>query len=100
MSADLPLLYAKDGAVATFTLNRPAARNALAKTLKGNTDGVALVKSLSKPATVPWAVNLLYWHGFVSYENYANWTQYNCNDAVNAGEVCISSSNSYLFLSG
>ena len=27
--ATLPLLYAKDGAIATFTLNRPAARNAL-----------------------------------------------------------------------
>jgi enoyl-CoA hydratase len=33
MSADLPLLYAKDGAVATFTLNRPAARNALSPEL-------------------------------------------------------------------
>jgi enoyl-CoA hydratase len=29
MSEMLPLLYRKDGAVATFTLNRPAARNAL-----------------------------------------------------------------------
>jgi enoyl-CoA hydratase len=29
MSLELPLLYAKDGPVATFTLNRPAARNAL-----------------------------------------------------------------------
>ncbi len=29
MSDSLPLLYAKDGAVATFTLNRPASRNAL-----------------------------------------------------------------------
>ena len=29
MSGPLPLLYEKDGAVATFTLNRPAARNAL-----------------------------------------------------------------------
>ncbi|MCB2006484.1 MAG: enoyl-CoA hydratase/isomerase family protein [Rhodoferax sp.] len=30
---DLPLLYTKDGAVATFTLNRPAARNALSPEL-------------------------------------------------------------------
>jgi len=30
--------------------------------------------------------NLLYWHGMVSYENYYNWTKYNCNIAVNAGE--------------
>lgn len=29
MHTELPLLYEKDGAVATFTLNRPAARNAL-----------------------------------------------------------------------
>ena len=28
-ATDLPLLYEKDGAIATFTLNRPAARNAL-----------------------------------------------------------------------
>jgi hypothetical protein len=36
-----------------------AARNALAKTLKG--DEAARVKALSKPTVVPWAVNQLYW---------------------------------------
>jgi serine carboxypeptidase-like clade 2 len=30
--------------------------------------------------------NLLYWHGMVSYENYYNWTKYNCNVAQNAGQ--------------
>lgn len=39
-----------------------AARNALAKSLKGDAASVSLVKSLSKPAQVPWAVNLLYWN--------------------------------------
>jgi len=24
--------------------------------------------------------NLLYWHGFISYSNYANWTTHGCND--------------------
>jgi hypothetical protein len=36
-----------------------AARNALAKTLKG--DEAARVKTLAKPTVVPWAVNQLYW---------------------------------------
>jgi hypothetical protein len=36
-----------------------AARNALAKTLKG--DDAAQVKRLEKPAVVPWTVNQLYW---------------------------------------
>jgi len=36
-----------------------AARNALAKTLKG--DEAARVKALAKPTVVPWAVNQLYW---------------------------------------
>jgi hypothetical protein len=37
-----------------------AARNALAKSLKG--DDAASVKRLEKPVTVAWAVNQLYWH--------------------------------------
>jgi hypothetical protein len=36
-----------------------AARNALAKTLKG--DEAASVKRLEKPTVVPWAINQLYW---------------------------------------
>lgn len=36
-----------------------AARNALAKTVKG--DDAARVKALAKPTVVPWAVNQLYW---------------------------------------
>jgi len=36
-----------------------AARNALAKTLKG--DDAKRVKALAKPTVVPWAVNQLYW---------------------------------------
>jgi hypothetical protein len=36
-----------------------AARNALAKTLKG--DDARSVKTLAKPTVVPWAVNQLYW---------------------------------------
>src|SRR5437773_10087717 len=36
-----------------------AARNALAKTLKG--DEAARVRALAKPTVVPWAVNQLYW---------------------------------------
>jgi len=33
--------------------------------------------------------NLLYWHGFVSYNNYFNWTSHNCNDPDNAaGAIC------------
>jgi hypothetical protein len=36
-----------------------AARNALAKTVKG--DEAARVKALAKPTVVPWAVNQLYW---------------------------------------
>lgn len=36
-----------------------AARNALAKTLKG--DAAARVKALAKPPVVPWAINQLYW---------------------------------------
>jgi hypothetical protein len=36
-----------------------AARNALAKTLKG--DEAARVKALAKPTVVPWAVNQLFW---------------------------------------
>lgn len=43
-----------------------AARNALAKTLKG--DDAKLVKALAKPAAVPWAVNQLYWHARSAYE--------------------------------
>lgn len=39
-----------------------AARNALAKSLKGDAASVSLVKSLAKPTQIPWAVNLLYWN--------------------------------------
>ena len=38
-----------------------AARNALARTLKGDASAVAQVSRLPKPAQVPAAVNLLYW---------------------------------------
>jgi hypothetical protein len=37
-----------------------AARNALAKTLKG--DDAKRVRALPKPTIVPWAVNQVYWH--------------------------------------
>ncbi|MFN7914137.1 MAG: hypothetical protein U0Q55_02270 [Vicinamibacterales bacterium] len=37
-----------------------AARNALAKTLRG--DDAARVKRLEKPTVVPWSVNQVYWH--------------------------------------
>lgn len=37
-----------------------SARNALAKTLKG--DDAVRVKRLQKPTAVPWAVNQLFWH--------------------------------------
>jgi hypothetical protein len=43
-----------------------AARNALARTLKG--DDAARVKRLQKPTSVPWAVNQLYWHDRAQYE--------------------------------
>jgi hypothetical protein len=43
-----------------------AARNALAKTLKG--DEAARVRKLAKPTVVPWAVNLLYWHARPVYD--------------------------------
>lgn len=43
-----------------------AARNALARTLKG--DDAARVKRLVKPTVVPWAVNQLYWHDRPAYE--------------------------------
>lgn len=46
----------------TFT----AARNALAKSLKG--DDAARVKRLQKPTSVPWAVNQVYWHDRPHYE--------------------------------
>jgi hypothetical protein len=44
------------GPLAGFT----AARNTLAKSLKG--DDAARVKALTKPAIVAWAVNQVYWH--------------------------------------
>ena len=43
-----------------------AARNALAKSLKG--DEGALVKRLEKPAVAPWAVNQLYWRERRAYD--------------------------------
>ncbi len=43
-----------------------SARNALAKTLKG--DDAARVKGLAKPTAVPWAVNQLYWHRRATYD--------------------------------
>ena len=46
-----------------------AARNALAKSLKGDAASVSLVKSLAKPTQIPWAVNLLYWN------DRATWTR-------------------------
>lgn len=48
--------------LAAFT----AARNALAKSLKG--DERALVKRLEKPAVAPWAVNQLYWRERRTYD--------------------------------
>ena len=43
-----------------------AARNALAKTLKGA--DAARVKALVKPTAVPWAINQLYWHRRSTYD--------------------------------
>ena len=43
-----------------------SARNALAKTLKG--DEAARVKALGKPTVVPWAINQLYWHARKTYD--------------------------------
>ena len=43
-----------------------AARNALAKTLKGAE--ATRVKALVKPTAVPWAVNQLYWHRRSTYD--------------------------------
>jgi len=43
-----------------------AARNALAKTLSGA--DAARVRKLAKPAVVPFAVNLLYWHARATYD--------------------------------
>lgn len=43
-----------------------AARNALAKALKG--DDAARVKRLQKPTAVPWAANQVYWHERPLYE--------------------------------
>ena len=43
-----------------------AARNALAKSLKG--DEAARVKRLEKPAAAPWAVNQLYWRERRTYD--------------------------------
>ena len=43
-----------------------SARNALAKTLKG--DDAARVKGLAKPTVVPWTVNQLYWHRRSTYD--------------------------------
>ncbi|MGE0450698.1 MAG: hypothetical protein AB7Q29_14090 [Vicinamibacterales bacterium] len=54
IDAEIDELYALP--LAEFT----AARNRLARTLKG--DDAARVKRLPKPATVAWAVNGLYWH--------------------------------------
>jgi hypothetical protein len=42
------------------------ARNALAKTLKG--DEAARVKALAKPTVVPWAVNQVYWRARATYD--------------------------------
>ena len=42
------------------------ARNALAKTLKG--DEAALVRKLAKPTVVPWAVNQVYWQSRPVYD--------------------------------
>ena len=42
------------------------ARNALAKTLKG--DEAARVRALEKPTVVPWAVNQLYWRARSTYD--------------------------------
>jgi hypothetical protein len=43
-----------------------AARNALAKTLKG--DEAKRVRALAKPTVVPWAVNQVYWHARPTYD--------------------------------
>src|SRR4051794_14456359 len=43
-----------------------AARNALAKTLKG--EDAKQVKQLQKPTTVAWAANQLYWHSRSVYD--------------------------------
>jgi hypothetical protein len=42
------------------------ARNALAKTLKG--DDAARVRALAKPTVVPWAVNQVYWRARTTYD--------------------------------
>ena len=47
--------------LATFT----AARNALAKTVKGA--DARRIKQLAKPTVVPWTVNQLYWHSRKTY---------------------------------
>jgi hypothetical protein len=43
-----------------------AARNALAKTLKGA--AAKQIKQLAKPTVVPWTVNQLYWHARKAYD--------------------------------
>ena len=43
-----------------------AARNALAKTLKGAE--AKRIKQLPKPTVVPWTVNQLFWHARKSYD--------------------------------
>ena len=60
LDARIDELYALP--LAEFT----AARNALAKTVKG--DDATRVKRLEKPSLVPWAVNQLYWRERRTYD--------------------------------
>jgi hypothetical protein len=57
-----------------------AARNALARTVKG--DLARQVKALTKPTLVPWAVNQLYWHARGVYDRLMA-----AGDALRAGQL-------------